>query len=79
MKTHGIFIERLERTISTADLMKKGLRPVCGGWNASYPISTADLMKKGLRHLAEAFLHPADHFNRRPDEEGIKTPVTAKV
>ena len=61
--------------ISTADLMKKGLRRDENGTIADPCISTADLMKKGLRQVMVTPAIRADcHFNRRPDEEGIKTP-----
>ena len=61
-------------SISTADLMKKGLRPGAGVQQGGLRgISTADLMKKGLRRGRPDGSRRYRNFNRRPDEEGIKT------
>ena len=63
--------------IPTADLMKKGLRPVCAASVSAAAIPTADLMKKGLRPVDGVGPARGMHSNRRPDEEGIKTQVVA--
>ena len=59
--------------ISTADLMKKGLRRLPYREAQAGCISTADLMKKGLRRTLYSSQASWMNFNRRPDEEGIKT------
>ena len=74
IKTPLSSADQLQISISTADLMKKGLRPCClNGIVQVREISTADLMKKGLRPTQVVGLSEVFDFNRRPDEEGIKT------
>ena len=43
-------------------------------WMPCCDIPTADLMKKGLRYSGIDRDAPRPDSNRRPDEEGIKTP-----
>ena len=61
--------------------MKKGLRHIPGCNTASLlPIPTADLMKKGLRlPLITGTYLEEWNSNRRPDEEGIKTPCPDRL
>ena len=74
IKTGLVVEDHAAAGISTADLMKKGLRLVfCVVDVEVVWISTADLMKKGLRHTGDVTVVLDCHFNRRPDEEGIKT------
>ena len=54
--------------------MKKGLRPVPGGFGKPVVrIRREALMKKGLRHVKNATNFPPRNSERSPDEEGIKT------
>ena len=57
--------------------MKKGLRRQdLVALPHAVHIPTADLMKKGLRPVMGAAVGNGLNSNRRPDEEGIKTPAT---
>ena len=66
---------RARRSVRTADLMKKGSRRAHPGHaELRLEVRTADLMKKGSRPDTAMRAASRPSQNRRPDEEGIKTP-----
>ena len=62
IKTEAKEFKRQGRGISTADLMKKGLRRKLRHYYPDFWISTADLMKKGLRLPPEVAAQQVEPF-----------------
>ena len=62
-----------------AEILSTVSTSICFFWqNYGREVRTVDLMKKGLRQVDTSPARNARQ-NRRPDEEGIKTPKTSVV
>ena len=75
IKTYGAVYRSGDHEISTADLMKKGLRLVHKVLNPRTGNFNRRPDEEGIKTLAPSRTPPLRDFNRRPDEEGIKTRV----